>query len=106
MLAVLLSAQSQGAQEEEEKWDVNVPPGEPRTIPIDTRIEPIQSYAHSFVAMLSPDRDERITALARILVLDPKSRSVALADAAELAKAKEIAATGYPIPRSMVNSKT
>lgn len=38
VLAVLLGTQVQAAEEEEEEeWDVNAPPGEPRTIPIDTR---------------------------------------------------------------------
>lgn len=38
VLAVLLGTQVQAAEEEkEEAWDVNAPPGEPRTIPIDTR---------------------------------------------------------------------
>ena len=36
VLAVLLGTQVQAAEAEEE-WDVNAPPGEPRTIPIDTR---------------------------------------------------------------------
>jgi len=36
-LAVLLSTQVQAAEEEQEKWDVNAPPGESRTIEIDTR---------------------------------------------------------------------
>jgi len=36
-LTVLLGAQAQAADEKQEKWDVNAPPGEPRTIEIDTR---------------------------------------------------------------------
>jgi imidazolonepropionase-like amidohydrolase/Tol biopolymer transport system component len=36
ILAVFLGTQLQAAEEEEE-WDINAPPGEPRSIPIDTR---------------------------------------------------------------------
>lgn len=61
-------------------------------------IEPMQAYAHSFVAMLSDDRRERITALARVLVLDPQSRSIEKSNVAELDEAKGLAARGYPLP--------
>jgi Tol biopolymer transport system component/imidazolonepropionase-like amidohydrolase len=37
VLAVLLGTQVQAADDEIEEWDTNAPPGEPRTIPIDTR---------------------------------------------------------------------
>jgi imidazolonepropionase-like amidohydrolase/Tol biopolymer transport system component len=37
VLSVLLATQAKAAEEEQEKWDVNAPPGEPRTIEIDTR---------------------------------------------------------------------
>tara|TARA_R110002049_G_scaffold65710_2_gene172263 strand:- start:10561 stop:14031 length:3471 start_codon:yes stop_codon:yes gene_type:complete len=61
-------------------------------------IEPIQGYAHSFVAMLSGDRQERIISLARVLVLDPQSRSIEKADSRELEEARKLAARGYPMP--------
>jgi hypothetical protein len=61
-------------------------------------IEPIQAYTHSFVAMLSPDRQERIVALARVLVLDPQSRSIGSANPKELDEARALAARGYPMP--------
>lgn len=64
-------------------------------------IEPIQAYAHSFVAMLSEDRAERIVALARVLSLDPDSRCLELADKNELAEARELASKGYPVPTKM-----
>ncbi len=35
-LAVLLSTQAPAAEEEKDEWNVNAPPGECRTIPIDT----------------------------------------------------------------------
>ncbi len=58
-------------------------------------IEPIQSYSHSFVAMLSHDKQERISALARILVLDPQSRCVEGADEKELQQARVLSKNGY-----------
>lgn len=64
----------------------------------NTVIEPMQAYTHSFVAMMSEDRDERIVALARVLILDQHSRSIELADKAELSEARELAKNGYPTP--------
>ncbi len=69
-------------------------------------IEPIQAYTHSFVAMLSEDRDERILALARVLALDPGSRCLDLADKAELDEARELAKDGFPAPRELSTSVT
>jgi|GEM_PF-1545770 len=59
-------------------------------------IEPAEAYPHSFVAMLSNDRRERVVALARVLLLDPHSRSLDLADASELAEATNLAKAGFP----------
>ena len=69
-------------------------------------IEPTQAYTHSFVAMLSDDPEERITALARVLVLDPGSRSISRSNAAELAKARKLADNGYPLPNNEREAKT
>ncbi len=69
-------------------------------------IEPIQAYTHSFVAMLSDDRDERILALARVLTLDPGSRCLELADKTELVEARKLASDGYPIPAKLGASST
>lgn len=64
----------------------------------NTVIEPIQAYTHSFVAMLSPSRAERITALARVLLLDPQSRCLDTAKDSELTAARKLAEGGYPMP--------
>ena len=70
----------------------------------NTVIEPIQAWTHSFVAMLSMDKQERITALARAIFLDTKSRCLLVADKSELRIAREIAKKGYPIPGTVVDS--
>ena len=62
-------------------------------------IEPIQSYTHSLVAMLSDDRNERIIALARAIFLDPETSSISTANPTELEAARKLADKGYPMPR-------
>ena len=71
-----------------------------------TVIEPYMAYTHSFVAMLSEERDERIESLARVLILDPQSRSIARPNDGELAEAREIARRGYPMPQNRIESET
>ncbi len=53
-------------------------------------IEPIQSYSASFIAMLSDEPSERISALAKVLRLDAGSRSIKYANATELEKARKL----------------
>lgn len=60
-------------------------------------IEPMQAYTHSFVAMLSDDRRERIDALARAIALDPETRSAKLADAGELSVARQKSGAAFPM---------
>ena len=56
------------------------------------------AYNHAFIAMMSNDREERVTALARVLTLDPQSRSISKANEDELAAAIKLAEEGYPMP--------
>lgn len=67
--------------------------------------EPYMGYNHSFIAMLSPDGDERVDSLARVLVLDPQSRSIKRAKRKELKAAREKADNGYPMPLNMLQSE-
>ena len=48
-----------------------------------------QAYNHSFIAMLSDDRDERISSLIMLVHLDPESRAITLANAEELREARK-----------------
>lgn len=60
--------------------------------------QPYMAYNHAFIAMMSNDREERVTALARVLTLDPQSRSISKANEDELAAAIKLAEEGYPMP--------
>ena len=54
-----------------------------------TITDPIAAYNHSFIAMLSDDRDERISSLIMLVHLDPESRAITLANAEELREARK-----------------
>lgn len=71
----------------------------------NTVINPMMAYTHSFVAMLSSDREERVEALARVLILDPQSRSVVAADREELEEARALAEKGYPMPETTLEDE-
>ena len=52
-----------------------------------TITDPISAYNHSFIAMLSDSRNDRVSALAVLIHLDPQSRAIATANKQEVQEA-------------------
>jgi len=53
-----------------------------------TVTDPISAYNHSFIAMMSSNREERVSALTTLTFMDPASRAIERADLQELEEAR------------------